>query len=112
MNKILVYIILSIVNLSIGVYFATNKLLILLFELVLVYTQLILLNSSRQMLGLRKPLPHYLSFIMKISRYFALGGVLLYTVSYAKENIPVLLGMYIFQLIILVLSIKRESKKN
>lgn len=47
-----------------------------------------------------------------VAKFFMLGGVFYYLATYSRERIVFYLLMYIFQLIILLLSIKRDGSKN
>lgn len=47
-----------------------------------------------------------------VVKFFMLGAIFYYLASYSRERIIFYLLMYIFQLIILFLSIKRDGSKN
>lgn len=103
-----IYFVLSVANLAAFLYFAGED----FYKEGLIFYAGILLNHLFLALGVSGMLKAQKKSFLLIIKFFVLGAAFVF----AMKTMPDLAGLcvltYIFQLIILALSIKRDSKKN
>lgn len=105
---------LTLINLS-SVYFfidPAQRVLMVAYFMAILLNQIFLLIIVADMTGIASNHTLLPTWLMALAKFLILAFGILVAVHYIPEKVHIIIGIYIFQLIILVISTKRIVKKN
>ena len=111
---LLILIPLTLLNFSAVIYFfdSSQLLVMIAYFLAILLNQVFLLIVVYDMTGMVQNQSIISTGVMALAKFLILAFGILFAVHYIPQQVHIIVGIYIFQLIILVISTKRIVKKN